>query len=273
MTEKTYVTPLGVIHYWAGACPDGMPTLVFLPGLTADHRLFARQTEFFEGRYGVICWDAPAHGASRPFSLAFSLDDMARWLRGILASEGAARPVLVGQSMGGYVAQCYMELFPGEAAGFISIDSAPLQRKYSTAAEIWLLRRMGPVYRAYPWSLLLNSGVNGVADTEYARAMMREMMLTYAKPEYCALAAHGLHILADAIAADRAYRTDCPCLLLCGVDDRAGSAKRYNARWARETGLPLVWLEHAGHNSNADAPEKVNALIEAFVRGEDGPQA
>ncbi len=265
MTEKTYQTTLGTIHYWANSFDPERPALAFLPGLTADHRLFDKQIAAFENRYNVLVWDAPGHAASRPFSLRFSLDDKARWLRGILAVEGAEKPVLIGQSMGGYVAQCYLELFPGSVAGFVSIDSAPLQRKYTTAAEIWLLRRMEPVYRVYPWSLLLDRGQKGVADTAYGQKLMHGMMSCYTKKEYCALAGYGLRILADAMAKDRTYRIDCPALLMCGEHDRAGSAKRYNRRWARETGIPIVWLKNAGHNSNTDAPEEVNALLERFV--------
>ena len=43
--------------------------------------------------------------------------------------------------MGGYVGQAYAQLYPDRLAGFISIDSAPLQRNYVTAVEIWLLKR------------------------------------------------------------------------------------------------------------------------------------
>ncbi len=65
--------------------------------------------------------------------------------------------------MGGYVGQAYAQLYPDRLAGFISIDSAPLQRNYVTAVEIWLLKRMEPVYAHYPWKLLLKSGTEGVA--------------------------------------------------------------------------------------------------------------
>ena len=44
MLERTYMTPCGPIRYWIqkdAARPA--PQLVFLPGLTADHRLFERQ--------------------------------------------------------------------------------------------------------------------------------------------------------------------------------------------------------------------------------------
>ena len=58
-------------------------------------------------------------------------------------------------TMGGYVGQAYAQLYPDRLAGFISIDSALLQRNYVTAVEICLLKRMEPVYAHYPWELLL----------------------------------------------------------------------------------------------------------------------
>jgi pimeloyl-ACP methyl ester carboxylesterase len=44
---------------------------VFLPGLTADHRLFDKQVAYFEGKNNVLVWDAPGHAASWPFSFTF----------------------------------------------------------------------------------------------------------------------------------------------------------------------------------------------------------
>ena len=71
--------------------------------------------------------------------------DKARWLDDLLKAEGITAPVIVGQSMGGYVAQAYAQLFPEKLKGFVSIDSAPLGRQYVTGAELWLLKRMEPV--------------------------------------------------------------------------------------------------------------------------------
>ncbi len=53
MFEKTYITPLGTIHYWIHMIDADIATLVFLPGLTADHRLFDKQIEYFENQYSV----------------------------------------------------------------------------------------------------------------------------------------------------------------------------------------------------------------------------
>ena len=269
MNEKTYTTPLGVIHYWVHMISADDFTLVFLPGLTADHRLFEKQISFFEGKYNVFVWDAPAHAASWPFTFDFDLMDKARWLDGILEQEGITKPVIVGQSMGGYVGQAYSEAYPEKLKGFVSIDSAPLQRRYMTSMEIWMLKRMEPIYRYYPWKSLLKAGTDGIAVTEYGRKLMREMMLVYDgdQKRYAKVAGHGFRILAEAIERNLAYEIKCPALLICGEQDKAGSCVRYNKAWHKNTGIPLEWIKDAGHNSNTDQPELVNSLIAKLVEG------
>lgn len=145
MQQKTYSTGRGTICYWVEPCPSSAWTLVFLPGLTADHTLFDRQIAYFSGRYSILVWDAPGHGASRPFPLDFSLECQAQWLHDILSREGVQSFCLIGQSMGGYVAQCFLQRYPNEAGGFIAIDSAPLKRRYVTGAELWALRHCEPI--------------------------------------------------------------------------------------------------------------------------------
>ena len=63
-------------------------------------------------------------------------DNQGKWLNEILGKEEVIKPIIIGQSMGGYVGQAYAQLYPDQLAGFISIDSAPLQRDYVTAADI-----------------------------------------------------------------------------------------------------------------------------------------
>ena len=266
--EGIHSTENGEIHFWLSEniIRDRF-TLVFLPGLTADHRLFERQIGYFQSRYNVLVWDAPGHAASWPFELSFSLMDEARWLEEILRAQGVEHPVLIGQSMGGYVAQAYCELYSDRIKGFVAIDSAPLQRSYTTGLEIWLLKRMEPLYRLIPWKYLLRWGTAGVAVSEYGRKQMRDMMQVYAgqQERYAGLAGHGYRMLAEAMEANLTYRIPCPALLICGEKDRAGSCIRYNRAWHERTEIPLAWIPHAGHNANADAPETVNRLLERFA--------
>ena len=263
--EGIHATRHGEIHYWVSHAGEGRPWLVFLPGLTADHHLFDRQIAHFQEKYNCLVWDAPAHGASRPFALAFSMADLAHWLRAILEAEGIENPILIGQSLGGYIAQFYMDEYPDAASGFISIDSCPLKREYYTWWELAMFKRTKWMYLSIPWKLLVRLGSQGTSRSAHGRALMRRTMESFKKREYCALADHGYRMLAEAVEAKRNYDIGCPVLLLCGARDMAGSAKRYNRSWHERAGYALVWIPDAGHNSNTDAPEIVNSNIDAFV--------
>jgi pimeloyl-ACP methyl ester carboxylesterase len=266
MDERVFTTKSGSVHYWVDktAGPDAV-WLIFLPGLTADHTLFDAQMSHFSGKANCLVWDAPAHGASRPYPLDFTMDDYARILHVILQDEGVTRPILVGQSLGGYVSQAYIDLYPGEAAGFVSIDSAPLKRKYYPTWEVKFLRHTKGMYQSIPWALLKPWGSVGAATTPQGRENMRSFMDSYDKQEYVDLAAHGYRMLADSIESERAYDIDCPALLLCGEKDHAGDVKPFNRKWTKGEGIPLVWVPGAGHNSNVDKPVFVNEQIEHLI--------
>ena len=268
MVEKTYETPNGTIHYWINEEKEKTAIqLVFLPGLTVDHRLFDKQVEAFEKEYSIFVWDAPSHAASYPFDYNYDLSDKARWLDEILTSIGYDAPVLVGQSMGGYLGQMYAELFPFRIKGFISVDSAPLKREYYSGWELWLLKRMEPIYSRYPWKRLMKDGSNGVAVTEYGRKLTLDMWSVYEDDHerYVKLASFGYVILAKAVEEKRSYDIKCPAVLICGKKDHAGSCIRYNKAWHKKSGIPIKWIDDAGHNSNTDKPEEINGIIRDFV--------
>ena len=69
--------------------------------------------------------------------------DKAKWLDEIFCLENIQNPVIIGQSMGGYVGQAYSELFPNKLKGFVSIDSAPLQRKICDRNRIVATKKNG----------------------------------------------------------------------------------------------------------------------------------
>lgn len=181
MEEKVYTTPYGKIYYWTAYSGKEKQWLIFLPGLTADHRLFEKQTEALRKDYNCMVWDAPAHGKSRPFTLCFTMEDMADYLKQILEREGIFSPVLVGQSLGGYISQVYMQRYPKSVSGFVSIDSCPLKRKYYTGAELLMLKHTKWMYRSIPWKMLLKFGTEGTSETKYGRKLMVRMMLSYGK--------------------------------------------------------------------------------------------
>jgi len=266
MIEKTFKTLSGTIHYWLNEC-DSKLDLIFLPGLTADYRLFDKQIDYFKDKYSVFVWNAPGHATSYPFELNFNLFDTAKWLNEILSIENLNNPVVIGQSMGGYLGQVYAELFPEKIKGFVAIDTPSLQRKYYTSIELGMLKIVEPIFRVYPWKALLKNGSERVSTTEYGRKLMLDMLLIYdgEKNRYAHLVGHGYKILAEAIEKKLPYNIRCPHIFICGEEDQAGSCIRYLKEYEKETGEHVYWIKGAGHNSNTDRPEIVNDLIDSFV--------
>jgi len=89
VAEKTHKTSCGTIQYLINDFNEKSKiALIFLPGLTTDHRLFDKQIEYFKNKFRVFVWDTLGHAASYPFKLEFDLFDEAKWLDKIITKEG-----------------------------------------------------------------------------------------------------------------------------------------------------------------------------------------
>ncbi len=260
MEKRTLLTDGGPVNYWVSHV-EGAPALVLLHGLTADHTMFDKQVDAFEGRYTLLLWDAPAHGTSRPYS-GFSYPQALEHLRAILDIEGIASATFIGQSMGGFIAQAFLSQNPAYGDGFIGVDTCPLGEGYYSKSDRWWLMHVEPLARWYPLGLLRWGIVRACARTAWARANMRAILAPYSKDELCRLMGYGF---GGFFSINRDTTLPCDALLLLGEHDRTGKVRAYNEAWHARTGYPLVMVKNAAHNANADQPAFVNTQIEAFV--------
>lgn len=261
MKEYTYSSKWGKVKYWFSNI-DADITLVFLHGLTADHRLFDKQMDFFADKFNCLVMDTPAHGESRPYA-EFSYPNVAQDLLGILDACSIEKAVLIGQSMGGYVAQSFLARYPERAAAFISIDSTPYGEKYYSSSDKWWLRQIEWMSKMYPEKLLKKSVAKQCTTQQGSRENMEKMLAEYGKNELCHLMGLGY---AGFLDDNRDMKITCPVLLIVGEKDITGKVRTYNKMWADDCGYKLIQIANAAHNSNVDQPEEVNKLIYQFVR-------
>ena len=261
MKAFVYETSNGNIHYWYSDIGSNT-TLVFLHGLTANHHLFDRQLDYFEDKYNCLVWDAPAHGESRPYT-GFSYPNAAEALLGLLDHHTIKKPVLIGQSMGGYIIQSFLLRYPDRASAFISIDSCPYGEKYYSKSDRWWLRQVEWMSKCYPEKVLKKAVAKQCTTTERSEKNMLSMLETYSKQELCHLMGIGY---AGFLEDNQNLDITCPVLLIVGEKDMTGKVMAYNKAWEKEKGFPVFLIENAAHNSNDDAPEKVNGIIEDFLK-------
>ncbi len=262
MKEKRIVSNRGRIFYWTEKAAAGMESLVFLPGLTADHRLFDLQVPYFAKCYHVLVWDAPAHGKSRPY-LDFSYSHLAEELKAILDAEGIRRAVLVGQSAGGFVAQSFIARYPSMVRGLFTIGTCPYGAGYYSSSDLFWLKQTKWMFKCFPNSLLRSSIAKMCSVTPAGRENMLQMLGSYEKEELCSLMYLGF---AGFIPEIQDLKIPCPVCLTVGDQDRTGKVRAYNERWHEKGGYPLHIIKAASHNANYDQPDVMNLLLEEFIQ-------
>ena len=261
--EKIIKTESGDVHYWIfGDIDCNKRTLFFLHGLTANHKLFNKQTDYFSKEYNVISWDAPAHGKSRPFD-NFTYEKAAFAAKELLEENGIVKAVFIGQSMGGFITQSVLKRFPEIVEGFVSIDSCPYGEKYYLKSDKWWLRQVEWMAKLYPDKSLRKSIAKQVSTTEGTYLNMLEMLEDYDKNELCHLMGIGYSGFLDDVSD---LKIQCPTLLIVGDKDVTGRVIKYNKEWAEELGCKVSRIKDAAHNSNFDKPEEVNSRIEEFLK-------
>lgn len=266
MEQKAFETAAGTIVYWTSApVKPQLSWLVLLPGITSDHRIFDLQIPELISKANILTWDAPSHGLSRPFPPTWSFDQLAQWLYDILKHESISQIVLVGHSMGGYLAQVYAGLYPTEITGFIGLDTAPLQRSYYRGIELFFLQRIHHMYRFMNWDSLKKRSIASNACTPDARHRAAEVLASYDKASYSELMAAGFRAHVEEVLRGRDYKLPCPALLLCGEYDTTGAAKRTMTEWSQQESIPLRLIPNAAHNVTWDNPTEINIAISAFL--------
>lgn len=260
MREAHIKTKYGTVYYWTTKIDSTKRTLFFLHGLTANHTMFDYQIAHFKNACNVIAWDAPAHGKSRPYT-AFHYEDAAQTMHAILRELNVTNVILIGQSMGGFIAQSFLCRYPKMVHGLIAIDSCPFGDYYSKF-DIWWLKQIEWMSRLFPEKLLKSSMAKQNAVSTAGQNNMQEMISGYSKRELCHLMGIGY---AGFLEDNQTLDIACPALLLVGEKDRTGKVKTYNRKWTARTGIKQITIPDAAHNANVDNPETVNQCIGDFI--------
>jgi pimeloyl-ACP methyl ester carboxylesterase len=250
------------IHYWYRK-GTGDKWVLFFHGAGVDHAMFEGQFALFDPDYSIIAWDARGHGLSElKNGKRFLFSDMVCDCKKLFELYGISSAVLIGQSMGGNLSQEIAYYSPKLVEKLVLIDCANNTGKL-TPAEKLSIKSSRFIFACYPWKFLMRQSAEASSDTLHAREYILKSFAGLGKRIFVNVM---MEMVSSCLHEDISYRFRQPVLLLCGEDDKLGNIRKSAAPWAEEdTNITLHIIEHAGHNSNQDQPEKVNELIYAFL--------
>jgi pimeloyl-ACP methyl ester carboxylesterase len=263
LIEKKIESTNCPIHYWINSAKTHAPTLVMLHGATMDHRMFNAQVPALQQDYNIIAWDARGHGKSRPLTGNFILQDCAADLMTVLKEEKVSKVILVGQSMGGYIAQFFYLLYPDWVRALAIIGSTSIAFAYPKW-QIWALKASLSLFNLWPYqhftktvatSTALNPAVRKYA-LEVIRSLDRQTFQKIWEAVTVAVNETGIP----------GHRINVPLLITHGDRDNTGVIRKQAPTWVKyEPDVTYTVIPDASHNANQDNPDYFNQILINFL--------
>lgn len=249
----------------------GMPVLL-VHGFPLDHTMWAAQIDALTERCRVIAPDLRGFGQSplgkadpaRGISMEEYADDLVELLDALAIHEPI---VLVGFSMGGYIAWPFVRTYASRLKALVQCDTKAVadtdearavRLKMAEHVSEWGSARvaeiMGPKLHA-----------KGACDKKQAVVAAVRRVVERTSPAAIAAAQRGMAARPDMTSLLPTIRV--PALVLVGAEDAISPPKEMQSVAAAIPNAEFVEIPDAGHMTTMENPAAVNAALLNFVQG------
>ena len=239
------------------AGPTDAPAILLVHGSVVTRVIWRPQIQALSDRFRVIAPDLPGHGAlaATPFTFDSAVETLVR----VIETEARGRALVVGLSLGGYVAIELARQHPGRVAGLVlSGCSLNFRGALGTylAVVSWLMRR-GWLSQSRAKAEQKTRKIFPPALADVAEAQIKAGVYPEALGPAFAEMAHQ-----DFSGHLSEYPG--PTLILNGANDSA-SKRGADAFVAAARNAKLQTLAGAGHACNLDQPEAFSQAVRGFA--------
>lgn len=233
------------------------PAVVLVHGFPLDGRVWGPVGERLSARARVIVPDLRGFGRHPPED-AFTMNDLADDLAGLMEMLGIAPCPVAGLSMGGYVVMALAKKYPGIATRLILVDtkaeadSAEAKTKRDAMAELALSQGAAAVTEQ-----MLPNMTAPDADAKVVSAL--KSMMECQPPKTLAAACRAMRDREDFTAFLPA--SESPVDFIFGSDDQISPAAAVRPIVELSSRHSLTLIDHAGHMAPMEQPQAVADAI------------
>lgn len=229
-----------------------MTTLVMIPGMMCDARLFAPQSELFSPDFEVIIPDLKGHNTISGFAEE-------------ILDHAPASFSLLGLSMGGIIAMEIMRLAKTRIERVALLDTNPLAEK-----EEIKQRRISQIIAVKEGRLadIMRDEMkpNYLADGPEKQSIL-DLCMDMAQNLGANVFEGQSHALMDRSDQTQTLKnTDIPALILCGREDQLCPIERHELMHDLMPGSQLEIIENAGHMPVLEQADITNEKIKNWLK-------
>lgn len=233
---------------------QGLP-VILIHGYPLDHTIWKPVVTQLKGQGRLVVPDLRGYGASPSPEGEWSIRELADDLHDLIKHLGVERAILVGHSMGGYVALAFAHAYPGHTAGLGLIATQAAadtpEKRQSRYIQIEEVKRRG-----------VKAIAEAMAPKITPRPALAEALKLLMAKTSLATVVHSLKAMAERPDATEWLTTmDIPAVVIAGTADVLIPIERAQTMAQM---LPRGWLvevPEAGHMPMLESPEVVSKAL------------
>jgi pimeloyl-ACP methyl ester carboxylesterase len=236
-----------------------MTPLVFLHGVGGGHHAWEDQVPYFGGLgYPSHAWDQPGYGKSAivvPYDLAQVSAALAR----LIESLGGEPVVLIGHSMGGFVAQETYARYPQLVKALVLCFTSPaFAGGTSEFTKQFLAARIGPLDEGRTMAEIAAK----LIPTMGSNSKLAERIMAGVPPDTYRKA---VNLLTTFDRRKELAGIKVPALLVAGSEDKIAPPTVMEKMASKIPGAEYVLMPDCGHLGPMDRPDDFNAILLGFL--------
>ncbi len=243
---------------------EGAPWLTLSHSLACSVRMWDEQIASFKDRYRILAYDTRGHGQTGAPSGAYTLEQLADDLKGLLDHLKISRTHYCGLSMGGMIGQTFALKYPGILQTLVLADTS--SRIPSEVGPVWAERiktaetqGMQPLVKP-----TLERWFTAPYRSAHPETMTRigKLIADTPVPGYvgCCYAIPKLNLTA------RLKEITVPIQIIVGADDQGTPVAMSKEIHENAPGSRLDILPNAAHLSNIEQPQAFDRALAEFLQ-------